>query len=284
MDTNFLNQTVKFIKQSDLILYPTVYRPYEYIKNDDGQLILSGNLYAEDYINRPRLSNNLILQIIVIFSALDAKIDKDYPALQGQTFRNKYRNLPNSSDDEIILKECFRIFKLLRNAATHSMNSISIIDEDIIADYYFNDTHYNLKITKVGISWLFTYIIELFDSRTSPTLNHSIALKRELFELLKNEISAFSDDFGNGLNPISSDLKLRRIVRYLIKGSPFEINSDKLKIKKPYKFIETYEKDYGADYLIQVSDNETYLIPGEVLSNDYDIKLADAQNWKLAHS
>lgn len=282
MDTNFLTQTVQFLKQSDLELFPINYRPYEYIRDSEGKLTLSGDMQLSEYINTPHISNNLILQIIVIFSTLDAKIDMEHTDLQGLTFRNKYMNLPNSSDDEIILKECYRIFKLIRNAATHSMSSISTLNNDIIADYHFNDTHFYLKITKKGMSWLFTYIIELFNSKTTYTSNHSIAFRRELYELLKNEISAFSDDFGNELTPISNDLKLRRVVRYRIKGSPFEISSDKLKIKKPYKLDETYEKVYGVDYLIE-SEHESYLIPGEVLSDEYDIKITDAQNWILEH-
>ncbi|MFT9820715.1 hypothetical protein [Lysinibacillus sp. NPDC056185] len=283
MENNFLSQTVRFLQKSDLKIYPIVYREYEVQINEEEVVFSGGGSILKDYFSKPHISDNLILQIIDIFSTLDAKIDIDFPNLQGKSFRYKYIHLPNSSDEEIILKECYRLFKLLRNAATHSMNSITISNDDIVAEYDFNHTNFHLKITSLGISYLFTYVLEPFNSNSLYTQNFFRAFNRELYDLLKQEVSTFSDDFGTELNSISSNLKLRRGVRNYIVNPSYEISNEtsKLKITTPYIKHAIYEKDYGVDYFIKIPESNKYLIPDEVLNDQYEIKLTNLQDWKL---
>ena len=205
-----------------------------------------------------------------------------YPELQGQTFKFKYENLPQGSDEEIILRESYRIFKILRNAATHSMDSITIINDRIMAQYNFRNTCFELSITQTGLSFLFTYIIELFTTNNIYTQNHIKAFNCELFNLLKNEISSVKDEFGEGIFPISNTLRLKRWVRYYIENPSFEIKEEHLlKITSPYELKSEFEKEYGVDYLVKLNKNDLYLIPGEVLNNNYELEISGLSYWKL---
>jgi hypothetical protein len=285
MNNNFLTETVRFLNQSDLRLYPTDIRKVELKYEEDKVLKMIKMSFSDTLYSKPQISNNFILQVIVIFSTLDAKIDLEYPELQGQSFKYKYENLPCEIDEEIILKECFRIFKLLRNAATHSMNSISVSNGNIIAHYNFRDTAFNLQMTQKGISLLFTYILELFSSKTIYSNNHYKAFNRELFDLIKKEISVLSDEFGCELKSISNSLKLKRWLRYYIENPTFDLNNEtnKLKIYDPYVLSEDYEKEYGVDYLINISDGVTYLIPGELLNDQYEIEFSQITDWEITN-
>lgn len=283
MINNFLTETIRFLKQSDLRLYPTECRNVV-LKRVEDKVIKNVKLSMTDsFYSKPRISTNFILQVIVIFSTLDAKIDLEFPELHGQSFKYKYEHLPSELDDEIIFKECFRIFKLLRNAATHSMNSISVSDENIFARYNFRETDFKLQITQKGISLLFTYILELFSSDTLYTNNHYKAFNRELFDLIKQEIFVITDEFGNELKSISNNIKLKRWVRYYIENPSFELENERknLKIKTPYELSNDYEKEYGVDYLIKISEDDTYLVPGEVLNEQYEIELSYILEWKI---
>lgn len=283
MNNNFLTQSVRFLQQSDLRLYPLECREVELTFEDD-KILKNLNISLSDvYSNRPQISDNFILQVIVIFSTLDARIDMVFPELQGHTFKYKYENLPFDTDEDIIFKECFRIFKLLRNTATHSMNSISVTEEKIIARYDFRDTNFNLEMTPFGISLLFTYILELFSSKPKYSTNHYKAFNLEIFDLIKKEISVITDEFGSELKPISDNLRLKRWVRYYIKNPSFEIinETNKLKITTPYELTSDYEKEYRVDYLIKTSEDATYLIPEELLNDQCEIELSYITEWKI---
>lgn len=227
----------------------------------------------------------MILQIIVIFSTLDAKIDFNFPNLQGQSYRNKYLNLPHNTDKEIILRECYRIYKVLRNVAVHSMNSITVSNEKVVAQYNFNRTNYHLDISNEGVSYLFTYILESFNSNSQYTLNHDKALTRDLYDLIRQGINSFEDEFGIDLEPISNRLKIRSGIRNYIVNASFEINEKKntLKIITPYIKSEIYEKEYGVDYLIQLPNTTLYLIPDAVLNGHFEIELTKIDDWRLNH-
>ncbi|MEX3625359.1 hypothetical protein [Viridibacillus arvi] len=283
MNQDFLTETVRFLKHSDLNLYPLEYRKVELTFEDD-KIIKNIHLeLSEVYSNKPQISNNLILQVIVIFSTLDAKIDLKFPELQGQTFKYKYDHLPCESDEDIIFKECFRVFKLLRNAATHSMTSITVTNEKILVQYNFRGTNFYLDITQMGMSLLFTYILESFSPDNRYTNNHRKAFNRELFDRINAEIPGITDEFGTGLNQISEEFRLKKSVRYYLKNPSFILlnESNKLRITTPYELKSEYEQGYSVDYLINMSEDATYLVPSEMLNEQYEITISNIIDWKI---
>ncbi|EKU42043.1 hypothetical protein C518_2997 [Lysinibacillus fusiformis ZB2] len=283
MNNNFLTETVRFLKKSDIRLYPLETRNVK-LEFENGKITKNVSMSISDaFMSAPQISNNFVLQIIVVFSTLDAKIDLLYPNLQGNSFKYKYERLPSSSDEDIILREIYRIFKILRNAATHSMDSIDISNNTINAQYVFKGTNFKLQITQMGLSLLFTYIMNLFTVDEKYSQNHNSAFNRELFDLIKQEILVIEDEFGLFLTTISENLRLKRWVRYYINNPLFDYIEQQqvLKITSPYLLESEFEKEYGADYLVKLSQNEIYLVPGELLNDQFEIEITKLLNWKL---
>lgn len=278
MINNFVRQTIELLKRSDIIVRPTEIRPVEfnYEENINSKTI---HLSVHDYFGGADLANNFILQIMIMFSILDAYVDLKHPLLQGKSYRKKYKALPQNTDDEIILKEVFRLFKVLRNASVHSMSSISLANDSVVVSFQHLETNYSLEITKKGVNLLFTYVLDVLRPIKELTPYHLEGLNRKIYDQIINEINTFTDDFGTGLQNISNELRLKRIVRYYVKNPKYLIQNNKIQITSIYE-LESIVKDYyGVDYFIEINFDK-YLIPEEVLM-DYRVPVNELERWVL---
>ncbi|HDR7963243.1 hypothetical protein QL993_25985 [Bacillus wiedmannii] len=276
MMNNFIEQTIDLLKRSDIYVRQTEIRPVEF-KFEEGKNSPSLHLSCSDSYGGAKLSNNLILQTMMMFTVLDAAIDIRYPHLQGESYRKKYQRLPNSTDDEIILKGIFRVFKLFRNASVHSMSSINYDSDKMSVSYTYRQTSYNLEISKYGFELLFTYILDILDPLDKFTSHHHTSLNRKIYDEIKREIITFNDEFGAGLLDISNQIRLKRVVRYYIENPKYLKVDGNIQITSIYKLQPMIEDHYGVDYFIEL-DSLQYLIPAEVLNNN-QISTDEMQQW-----
>ncbi|MFJ7557571.1 hypothetical protein ACIQXZ_27690 [Bacillus thuringiensis] len=264
------------LKRSDIYVRQTEIRPVKFIF-EEGKNSPSLRLSCSDSYGGARLSDNFILQTMMMFTVLDAAIDIRYPYLQGESYRNKYQSLPNSTDDEIILREIFRVFKLFRNASVHSMSSINYDSDKISVSYTYRQTSYNIEISKYGFELLFTYILDILNPLEKFTSHHHTSLNRKIYDEIKREIITFNDEFRAGLLDISNQIRLKRVVRYYIENPKYLKVDGNIQITSIYELQPMIEDHYGVDYLIEL-DSLQYLIPAEVLNNN-QISTDEMQQW-----
>lgn len=278
MINTFIKQTIELLKQSDLSIRLTEIRPVEFsFDQDDTHTVY---LYARDNFSTVSLQDNFILQVMIMFSVLDALIDSKYPNLEGQSFYFKYKNLPDNTEEEIMNKEVYRIFKLLRNASIHSMSSVQFSKTNTVhISYNFKSTNYLFEINKQGIELLYTFVFENLRPLNEVTVNHRIGIKRKLYDELLLHITNIQDEFGNMIMPISNNtLRIKRVVRYLVKNPKFILSgNDILKIQSEYRLNTLVEPYYGVDYLVNLN-GKTYLIPQEVMTNN-QLHLSNLNDW-----
>ncbi|RFB53133.1 hypothetical protein [Bacillus thuringiensis] len=276
MMNNFIEQTIDLLKRSDIYVRQTEIRPVKF-KFEEGKNCPSLHLSCSDSYGGAKLSNNFILQTMMMFTVLDAAIDIRYPHLQGESYRKKYQSLPDSTDDEIILKGIFRVFKLFRNASVHSMSSINYDSDKMSVSYTYRQTSYNIEISKYGFELLFTYILDILDPLDKFTSHHHTSLNRKIYDEIKREIITFNDEFGAGLLDISNQIRLKRVVRYYIENPKYLKVDGNIQITSIYELEPMIEDHYGVDYLIEL-DSLQYLIPAEVLNNN-QISTDEMQHW-----
>ncbi|BFI99936.1 MAG: hypothetical protein PME_23720 [Priestia megaterium] len=271
----FIRQTIDLLKKSDIQFQRTEIMPITLIHETGVKQI---NIQSKVSYSNVNLSDNLILQVMIMFTLLDAVIDSKYPNLEGKSFRSKYRNLPCDNDEELIFKEIYRLMKIFRNASVHSISAINFTGESVVIDYEYNNSVFKLEITKSGIGLLFAYILDSFESRNDLTDNHILAFRRSLYDHLISEIKEFSDDFKTNLQLIpSNQLRLKRSVRYQVRNPTYIIKGkDLIEITSPYL---SDQPNRGVDYLVEFKGKKA-LIPDEILKNN-QLSYRELNNWLI---
>lgn len=276
MINQFINQTFSLLKKSDMRFFPTETVPLKF-NHEDKDKTVHIQMVVSDTYGGASISSNCILQISIMFSVMDALVDNKYPDLVGQSFKSKYKGLPNGTDDEIMFREVYRLLKTLRNAAVHSMNTISIKeDESITASYTHNGTVFSLDISQLGMNYIYTFIYNYITPQPEElTSNHIKAIQRTIYDSIKQRINSFSDDIGTNLKDISNDLRLGSSRRYIVENPLYEVSPNVIRIQSIYE-----DGHFPADYLIE-HDEKKALIPSEVLRNQ-EIDVKDIPIWYLS--
>lgn len=233
------------------------------------------------YMNSVSISNNILLESMIFFSLLDAKIDALYPELEGKSFRKRCIALPKNNDDEIIVRELFRVLKVLRNATIHSRNSIELIDGEIKCSYTNQRTHFELRVTRLGLELIYSLILKMLSSQYKKDA-YQMGIRRTYYDAIQNEIKKFQDDIDDNttLSSLSNGLRLKRIVRYRVTDSKYCISNAFLTITKPYVVEEFVKNHYGCDYEFSFN-GKGYLVPEECLNDEYSIEITQLSEWEV---
>ncbi|WP_433943386.1 hypothetical protein [Paenibacillus sp. SN-8-1] len=273
----FINQTRSLISRSDISLIIPSSIPVE--NNEDGTR--THNIYLSDHYNSAQISNNFILNVLMFFSMLDAYVDNKYPALVGGNFARKLRRMPKVSISEIVLREVYRIYKVIRNATIHNAGSIDIDEKgNIFIQYRFNDTKYDLEITPKGLQLLNSITFEFISPFESRSTKYSDALRVSLLTDLRKEIKKFNDENNSLDHVISNNLSFKYGRRYRPQPVRIDWSGNKLTIQNPHELHPIEASFSGVDYEIINGDNK-YLVPSEALINN-SISLEQLSVWKLS--
>ncbi|WP_033580764.1 MULTISPECIES: hypothetical protein [Priestia] len=275
----FIKQTITLLKESDIRFQRTKIIPVTFT-HETGVKQVTLHMQSTLGPSSPRLSDNLVLQVMMMFTLLDAVIDSKYPNLEGKSFRYRYSKLPFTNDEDLIFKETYRLMKMFRNASVHSMSAINFTEESVMINYEFKNTVFKLEVTKLGVELLFTYILEVFELQNDLTDNHILSLRRSLYDELISQIKSFSDDFQKPLQSIPANrLRLKRSIRYCVENPTYMMNN-----KGDIEITSPYSADLpnrGVDYLVELKDKKA-LIPEEILK-DNQFTDNDFNNWLLVN-
>lgn len=271
MINDFIIKTIEFLKRSDVRFHLPEHREVELSNNTQ-----TVNITCEESFNKNRLNDNLIIHSMIFFSLFDAYIDSENQQYEGLSFRRKYDKLPCTTDYDIILKELYRILKVLRNTTVHSKSHISFNGKEILINYKFKGTNFKLLISKLGLELIYSAILLVIDNRYLEL--YKAGLLREYYNEILLNIKDLKDDIGhNNFKYISDGIRLKRHVRYRVINPDFSIDYD-----KEILYINKYKYEcssYSADYLIEYNEGK-YIIPEEIL-NDNRVLIKEISGYKI---
>lgn len=244
MDTTCINALIKHIIRTDvseLGLKSALSRPMEIFKDADGRITLQETLYLRDRFGcsqKVLLSDVWIASNILLFTVFDGFLENKYSLIEGDSFRKHYDNIPETNDIERMTKNCYRIFKIIRNGIQHNLSNVQYSDVYGFDINYVNKngTTFNLQISKESIHFFYTFVTNLVTKKIYG-LDKSYSSIRGFYEgfmyfiytKFEEGISpGFMDDLTAKqptLLPVGSSLILKSLFRCLV-GNPIIARED----------------------------------------------------------
>lgn len=271
---NFINQTSKFIKDSGIdLLYPPEISRVEY---EEEGLTKAHFSFVDNFGSNVSISDNSLLQIIIIFSLLDVYVDKSCPNLEGESFKYKYDNLPTSTDEELVLKNVYRIFKTLRNSIVHNISSTNISSGNINISYSFRNTLFSVSCDLKTISNLYT-IVYMIANAIGNTYREKTYLRTFYSELISN--ITLQDEITANLDSLTDTFIFQSISRIRIEllETQYELKNNTITFKNEYLAGKRSQPYLNVDLSFSIN-NIKYLIPEELITN-HSILATDMENW-----
>ena len=262
VNQQFANQIIGLIKGSDMLIHEPEWR--EVFLNENGGTTHKMNL-SDSLYKKTEIKNNEVLLVMLLFSMLDAYVDATYPTLEGESFAYKYRNLSSSNDTEIIIREVYRILKILRNASIHSRSNVQRTSNNELYTQYSRTMHnritnFELKISQMGLELIGTFIMIIITfNQLNRSDSYKLALLRTFYDDIQKEILTISDEFGiDNLSSISEELRLKRGSRFMIMNPRFtketEFKIEKLNVSDMEKEFADYE------YIVSIDETQKYIV------------------------
>ena len=226
--------------------------------------------FSECMYSKAELSEAWVAGNLLLFTVFDGYLENKYHLAEGASFREHYNNLPDNTPIEIIEKNCYRIFKIIRNGIQHNLSNVNYNAGSYNISYYHRNTLYALQISKNGVRYLYTLIMNIIKRQIEGmygkyrTSGHYDGIMYSLYTDMIKEITQISDDIGTSLSVIPSGLKLRTFVRYSVEN-PTILEEDDTSII--FHHIENNGTDdessnqynYSTDY-----NYKDYLLPQEI--------------------
>lgn len=283
MDQECINSIVKVISQSnmsDLNLNSVTLRPIICITDKDGKLLKEVTITLSDTFcsEKTKLSEAWVAGNLLLFTVFDGYLENKFNLGEGASFKSHYNDLQENNDIEIIQKNCFRIFKIIRNAVQHNLSNVHYSEGNYNICYTHNNTPFNLEITKKGADYLYTIVFNLVTNsifgmyKPFITKGHFEGIIRNFYCNLKNELKNLNDDINDGLIEISDAPKLSFSVRYpvqnpvIIEDSDCELVFNHIENNPVGNTLHKYSTDYVyKDYLLpqeigKIESNENLII------------------------
>ena len=274
MLNDFIRDTINLIEKSNFELqFPEI---FDTILEEDNNKKISMEFidYTGITVN---VKNNFLLISIILFLLVDTYLDTIYSNIEGQSFKQRYENIDDSDDIDIIFKEIYRILKLIRNATIHSKSAITINNNVYTINYNFRTTNFNLSISKQSFENLISLVIFIINGKNNNTINeYIVSILRTYYRDIKANI-IINDEFSNQLLDINNTLYLKNMRRYRVLNPRYTIENNLLSII-PFEIHEVEKSFSGVDYVIDY-ENIKYLLPEETL-NDNTISTQDIDKWK----
>lgn len=280
MNKNFYKEIINTLKKADIKLRVNNLSPMFVSDLPKSEIENYARRFCVPIIDQPTGKILPQVSILLMFFLFDTFLEDKYSLNPGQNFSERYRNLPDGSDVQIIEKECYRLMKLIRNACVH--NNVSISDNDPISfNYLLNNYRYNLDIHKDKMNLMFSAIVFIvIDNYKLKTDGHFNGIIRSYYDELKDYVDQsgnFRDKNSNLLKPISNGTRIKPYHRTVVIHPEYKIHDNTLII---IDYMKEDYPEYGIDYLIDFNSAE-YIIPNECLSENRSIIINDLGEWKV---
>jgi len=225
---------------------------------------------------RVSIEQNQQMKFMMMFTLLDFYIDSNYPDLEGKSFAKKYKNLPSESDFDLMLRELFRIAKVIRNSLVHNPSSFKISDGNLDISYQFRETDFVVKMSVDALSSFYTSLV-MYTKGDLGKGNYFLGVMRSIYKNILDGIFCFSDEFNRELNTPSIGLKIKPHVREIFMNPEYVIKGSQVHMKVANIAAPEWQ---GSDFYIEYNGNEV-LVPMEALGEDLNIDEAELmKSWK----
>lgn len=239
METECITSIIRFIKQTNFTestLLKVYVRPIHGYIDENGKWVYNVCLLASDSSNnnKAQLSEAWIAVNILLFTVFDGYLENKYSLEEGASFKCHYNNIPENTFIDKISKNCYRLFKIIRNGIQHNLSNVTYLENCYIINYVNRSTTYKLQISTRGIRCLYTIVLSLIQNSIYEigtewtTIGHYEGIICELYNIMVGEIHELSDDIGqNNLTSITDVPRIRANVRYpIINPHIIEDNDD----------------------------------------------------------
>lgn len=242
---------------------------------NDGSRTVHMNFHSKLGI-RVSIEQNQPMKFMMMFTLLDFYIDSTYLGMEGNSFSQKYRRLPSGNDYDVMLRELFRIAKVIRNSLVHNPSSLNFSDQALSVKYNFKGSSYSINMSAEALSYFYTAIVMYIKGNLGRG-NYFLGVMRRIYDRIVNGIENFSDEFSQSINIPSAGLRLSTGVRYVILNPDYIVEHSCLRI---ITTIKDTPKEQGTDLYIDYR-NTKFLVPVEALSTDLTINKGELENyWK----
>lgn len=216
------------------------------------------------------------MKFMMIFSLLDFHVDTMHPGMEGKSYRQKYEDLPASGDYDLILRELFRVSKVIRNALVHNPSSFDIANGQVNIDYTRGKINFRMGMSMEALAGFYTAIV-MYLKGDMGRGNYFLGIMRSIYSNVLMGIKVFNDEFGNALEKPSSGIKMKWHTRLVHSNPQHHVNEGRIRILHPDRKLQPWE---GLDFHIKHNSDE-FLIPLEALNEDLSISELDlVNNWK----
>lgn len=274
MDQQCIDSIINVISKSnmaDLDFVNTDINPITCEIDEDGneKHTVQKTCYVYAY-GKAELSEAWVAGNLLLFTVFDGYLENTYHLTEGATFREHYNNLPENTLIEIITKNCYRIFKIIRNGIQHNLSNVNYNAGSYNIKYSYRNTSFALQISKNGVRNLYTLIMDIIKGRIEGvygkyrTSGHYDGIMYTLYTDMLKEIIQMSDDIGTNLLIVPKGLKLRRFVRYPVENPTILEEDDTHIIFRHRENNGTDDESsnqyhYSTDYIYK-----DYLLPQEI--------------------
>ena len=226
--------------------------------------------------SRVSIEQNQTMKFMMMFTVLDFYIDTKYPNLEGSSFSQKYKRIPHDNDNELMLREIFRVAKVLRNSLVHSPSSFEISSGHLNVNYQFRDTEFFVKMSLDAQRDFYTSIV-MYTKGDLGQGSYFLGVMRSVYKSAFSGIVCFSDEFGRQLSHPSEGLEIKPYVREVVMNPDYDVEGGQVKIKFSDRSSPEWQ---GMDFYIEHNGNDI-LVPKEALRSDLTISELDlVNNWR----
>lgn len=266
----YINHTLMMLEDMGMsVRYPEIrHRTF----GDDGTSTLASS-FCLLVGKRVNIEQNQKMKFMMLFTVLDFYIDTKYPDLEGFSFSKKYKNIPSDNDIEIMLRELFRVAKVIRNSLVHNPSTFDITNNYLFVSYQFNNTYFRVEISLDALRYFYTAIV-MYTKEDLGKGSYFLGIIRSVYNNFLTGVCCFSDEFGESLNRPSDGLKIKPYAREIIMNPDYEIEDGLVKIN----IVEINLPESPAlDFYIEHNGGD-YLVPIEALGSNFTIGELDLMN------
>ena len=266
---NFIHQSLMLLEDAGMFVgYPDIH----WLEQSGMQLSHISALQG----NRISIEQNQHLKLLMIFSLLDFHVDTMHPDMEGKSYRQKYLDLPVNGDYDRMLRELFRVAKVMRNALVHNPSSFTIANNQVAINYTHGKTNFRLNMSLRSLAMFHTSIV-MYIRADMGRGNYFLGIMRSIYSDVRLGIKNFNDDLGDKLEAPPPGLKLKWRTRYVHSNARHQISDGRIHILPPKRELQEWE---GLDLHIALNEDD-FLIPQEALDQDLSIsELEVINNWK----
>ena len=259
----FVNHTLTMLEDMGMSIHYPGIRHITYEEDGTSEVRMSDGINIGKHVN---IEQSPKMKFMMIFTLLDFYIDSKYPNLEGMSFHRKYLELPSDKDDLLMIRELFRIAKIIRNSLVHNPSSFSASDTQLHVHYEYKKTKFELKITTQALHCFYTALVMYIKGDLGDG-NYFLGIMRAIYHNLLSGLLSVSDEFGQHINKPQEGLQIKPYFREIIMNPKYRIENGQLTF---LLVEEEHPKNLGNDIYLKYN-NLDILVPIEALTSNYEI-------------